>query len=251
MSHRPRRRRMLILGLAFVGLWLGIGMPLGMDFMAEKELERSLLVWLPLDGNSRDYAPATNPVTLHGDVTITEEGALFDGDGDFLSLPHQPLHPSGTYAISLWLKLDGAAQTIGILEQQGKGGQGNHLHLQLRGGAPFLSYYAVNTLGEEKITSASGCTHIVVQHKEVNRDFHSQIWVNGRRDISKSNQDYIGTTGDFVIGKTKQWSNVPSSDWEGYIRDVRVYNRALSGFEIRALDKRPRSAPEEKSPQEG
>jgi len=242
------RRPLLIFAAAFMALWLIVGLPIFSRIMTEAGLEEQLLVWLPLDGEARDYSENQYPVTLNGDVQVTDEGALFDGEGDFLTLPHQPLDQR-PFAIAMWVKLEGDAPTFGLLEQLSPGGLGKHLHVQLRQGKPFLSYYSVNTYAENVLSREQGWTHLVVQLQTKDVGPFSQIWINGELDASRNTSFYTGTMGDFVIGKTKQWSNVPSSDWEGLIRDFRIYGRALSGHEIRTLAKEPRSAPELESPE--
>ncbi|MFA5192609.1 MAG: hypothetical protein WC740_18020 [Verrucomicrobiia bacterium] len=38
-----------------------------------------------------------------------------------------------------------------------------------------------------------------------------------------------------VIGKSPRWSNVPSADFQGAMRHIQIYGRALSPVEIDSL----------------
>jgi len=40
---------------------------------------------------------------------------------------------------------------------------------------------------------------------------------------------------DIVIGKSPRWSNVPSADFQGAMRHIRIHGRALSPVRIDSL----------------
>lgn len=233
------RRRMWLVILILFGIWLAIVAPIVTHRMIQAGLQEDLLLWLPLVDDFRDRSSHEVEVSVNGDLRMTPEGAYYDGDGDFLSLPTQPL-AGKPFAISVWLKLEGSHQTYGILEQQSGRGRGQHLHVQLRHMKPFLSFYASNTQSDRDLSVGDGWTHMVFQYTGE----EAQIWVDGKLDTAKKQLPYEGTTGVFFIGKTRKWSNVPSSDWQGYMRDLRIYDRLLKSYEVRTLARKPWEDPE-------
>ncbi len=61
------------------------------------------------------------------------------------------------------------------------------------------------------------------------------IWINGHLVCARRSEPYAGNRGTTRIGKSPRWNNVPSRDLEGYLREVRGYDRLLSAEEIARL----------------
>jgi len=74
--------------------------------------------------------------------------------------------------------------------------------------------------------------HVVFQYDK--KAGQQEIWIDGRFICSRSSGPYQGKSGETIIGGSPVWNNVPCKDFMGFIRDVRIYDRALTAAEIRA-----------------
>ena len=190
---------------------------------------QELLVHLPLTQDIADASRNRVPVTIK-EVTIRNGAAWFAGKGSYLILPHQPLSDR-PFAIAMWVKLEGDSPTCGLLEQRAANKSNQHLHLMIRGGHPYMGFYVNDLRADSSLKPAGGWTHLVFQF--TGRE--QEIWVNDKCVASRRAKAFAGTTGDFVIGKSPRWSNVPSADFQGAMRHIRIYGRALSPVEIDSL----------------
>jgi hypothetical protein len=59
--------------------------------------------------------------------------------------------------------------------------------------------------------------------------------MDGGRIAHRRSGPYLGRTGATRIGRNPGWSNVGGSHFLGGLRDVRIYDRALSVGEVGAL----------------
>ncbi len=190
---------------------------------------REILVHLPLTQDIADASRNHVPVTIK-EVTIRHGAAWFSGKGSYITLPHQPLNDR-SFAIAMWVKLEGDSPTCGLLEQKAANKPRQHLHLMIREGHPYLGFYNGDLRADSYLKPADGWTHLVFQFTGKEQE----IWVNDKCVASCPARTFAGTTGDFVIGKSPRWSNVPSADFQGAMRHIRIYGRALSPVEIDSL----------------
>jgi Concanavalin A-like lectin/glucanases superfamily len=199
--------------------------------MAQKTvLDQGLVAYLPLREDLTDHSDAKNPVKTSGKLVLRSGGAYFDGEGAWLELPHIDFanHP---FAVSLWIKVTGENPMYGLIEQRDDNSWNHWLHLMLRGGRqPYLGFYINDAMSPQDVPAGEWC-HLVFQYTGERQE----LWVDGRLLCARKAKGYEGLKGSTFIGKSPLWSNVPSKDFEGYMREIRIYSRALSGSEVAAL----------------
>ncbi len=195
---------------------------------------KGLLLHLPLQSDFADVSSREHPIKAMGDVRILDHAAYFDGDDDVLELPPLALnkHP---FAISLWLKLTGAPSTHGILHQPSARTPLGHLHCMLRERSevsiPYFGFMVEDLKGSGPVRPENGWTHLVFQHTGT----HMEIWRNALLESKAMKPAYQGSPTPIFLGETPKWNNVNSSDWEGFMRELRIYQGSLDESEIRAL----------------
>ena len=196
---------------------------------ARGALGDGLLAHLPLKKDLLDHSSNHLSVSVTGNVAIVEGAAQFGGS-DWLQLPFIDLHERA-FAIALWVKVTGRNPMYGLLEQRGAAGRNRWLHLMLRGSwQPFLGQ-SLNDAVSPAGLAPNEWTHLVFQHDGQRQ----QIWINGELIVARQGERYAGTSGATCVGRSPLWSNVPSKHFEGLMRDVRIYGRALSADEIVSL----------------
>jgi len=193
-------------------------------------LDEGLLAHLPLSADLQDHSTNRWAVQLAGKVEIGEGAARFRGESNWLVLPHLPLN-KGPFAIAMRVAVTGKNPMYGLLEQEGARRRNEWLHLMLRGTwQPFLGQYLNDAVSPSMINPRKW-THLVFQHDGERQ----QIWIDGAPVVFRKCEPYEGAAGSTCIGKSPRWSNVPSQDFEGFMRDVRIYGRALRPEEIAEL----------------
>lgn len=191
--------------------------------------QQNLLLYLPFAGDLADHSPSQLTVTNVSHVRLADGAAYFDGQTNWLEVPNVPLNRK-SFAISLWLKPTGQHPMYGLLEQKGADRVNHWLHLMLRGGRqPYLGFYINDAISPEDIP-VNQWTHLVFQY----RDGQQEIWVNGTFMCARKAKAYAGKGGVLRIGYTPRWNNVPSRDFQGYMRELRIYGTALTEAEIKA-----------------
>jgi hypothetical protein len=202
---------------------------------ATPALEQGLLAYLPLRSDLRDHAAAPHEVEVSGRVELRAGAAYFGGKEDWLELPYLPLNDR-PFAIAVWLKPTGAGPTYGVLEQWDTGSRGHLLHLMIRNGLrPWFGFYINDVVSPVSLSNAGDWQHVVFRYDGT----HQQIWINARLVCQRSAEAYRGVSGRTCIGKNPAWNNVPGRDYEGWMSDFRIYDRAISFEEIIALAATP------------
>ncbi len=195
------------------------------------QLERGLVVHLPLKSDLLDHAAKAHPVEVFGRVELRDGGAWFAGEKDWLDVPFVPLNDR-PFAIAVWLKPAGSEPTYGVLEQWDKNVPGHILHLMLRNGlSPYLGFYVNDLVSPVALSNAGTWQHLVFQYDGT----YQQIWINARLIGRRAAEPYRGTAGKTLLGKSPGWSNVPAKNYTGWMSDFRIYDRALAFDEIDAL----------------
>jgi len=160
------------------------------------------------------------------------QGLSFDGSNDYISISNFCSSISNTAGtISAWVKPN--------VDNQGTD---NNDYIFNCGGvaahSPSLLILG-GTIPEYRIIKSTVAT-IATTRPKVNVWVHlvvtwntsiQTIYVNGIQEDSDTTAS-ITPSGSATIG---QYPDVPSGTWPGLIDDVRVYNRALSGDEIKRL----------------
>lgn len=194
------------------------------------DLSSGLLFHLPLRTDLRDHSPRQLPVGVTNQVEIREGAAWFSGKNSWLELPHLAIHRR-VFSFSLWLKVSGQHPMYGVIEQKDEDVQNSWLHIMLRGGRqPYLGFYINDAISPLPI-GAGEWAHLVFQFNGT----HQLIWINGQLVCARRAEPYAGNRGATRIGRSPRWNNVPSRDFEGYLREVRAYDRVLSPEEIARL----------------
>lgn len=214
---------------------------IGAPALTHADLADGLAVYLPLQADLLDHSVGKVPVKPNGNIVLRDGGAYFGGDGNWLELPFLPLagHP---FAVSLWVRPTGSFPTYGLLQQYDQDKTDHILHLVMRDGLhPWFGFYMDDTVSPIGLSNAGGWQHLVFQYA----DGAQEIWINGRLICRRVCEAYQGNGGAMYVGKAIKWDNVPAHDFEGYLRDVRIYTaRALEVKEVKELARqRPPETP--------
>ena len=216
---------------------LGAWLPL--PLFAEEKLDHGLTLYLPLTTDLEDHSVARLPIKVKGSVRTDPEGAFFNGDGDWLEAPHVALDHR-PFAIAFWMKDATSEQSVGLVEQLDQNTALRHFHIVLRKERqPFFSFYAARFISPLSIPADQEWVHLVFQYTGEEQ----QIWINGRLICTRETPPYEGTSGVTTIGKLPRWRNVPGKNFEGHLRDFRIYDRTLDPGEIALLSRPLRVAP--------
>ncbi len=201
-------------------------------------LEQGLLAYLPLRLDLLDHSASHLPVKVIGGVELREGGSYFKGLTNWLELPHLDFG-NRPFSISMWVKTTGGNPMYGLIEQEDDNFPNRWLHVMLRGGRqPYLGFYINDAISPRGIPLGQW-SHLVFQYNGTRQE----IWIDGRLLCARKTKAYEGTRGKTLIGKSPVWDNVPSKDFEGYLREIRIYGRALSANEIFTLYQQDHGGP--------
>lgn len=195
--------------------------------------EPGLLVHLPLEHDVADVSGNHVRVAAHNEIEFVDGAAFFSGDETWLELPHVALDKR-PFTVTLWIHVTGAHPMYGLVEQMDANRPHHWLHLMLRGSRqPYLGFYINDSISPQPI-STKQWTHLAFTY-----DGESQkIWVDGKPICFRKTSAYQGTSGPTIIGRSPRWNNVPSRDFQGFMRDFRIYDRALGEERIAELSGR-------------
>jgi hypothetical protein len=204
-------------------------------------LEEGLLVYLPMKDDLQDHSGHKRWVEVTGGVELRDGAAHFAGNGSWLELPHLPLD-GRAFAVAMWVNPEAAHPAYGLVEQKGIVGTevGNRwLNLMLRKASqPCLGCWSNDAISPIGIPS-SVWTHLVFQFTGT----HQQIWINGRLICERAATPYLGTKGFTRVGRCPRCLGFTEWDFQGLMRELRIYGRALSFTEIVSLhDQAPPAA---------
>lgn len=257
MKIKPKfRRRYTLKGVLLIGLPLLLivaggatyaALFSGGGFQGSINLQSGLVDWWKFDGNVKDSTPYANNGTIQGVVSLTtdRESAAnsaysFNGSTGYVSTANLITNPQ-VFTISAWFKTSTASggKIIGFGSSQ-TGNSGNYdRHIYMNNAGQL--YFGVYPGSVQTVNSASsynnGVWHNVVA--TLSSTAGMTLYVDGQS---------VGTNGSITsaqvyngywrIGEDNltSWTSAPSSFFfNGSIDDVRVYNRALSAAEAKAL----------------
>ena len=193
-----------------------------------------LLLHLPLNEDLRDHSSFRRETQIEGEISILNGAAYFSGEKTALgiegiTLANQP------FTVAMWIQQTGREQMYGLVEQHHSGRRGQWLHLMTRGARqPYLGFYRNDSMSPASILP-NRWVHLIFSYDDENQ----MIWIDGRPACARKASSYRGASGTLWIGRTPRWTNVPSHDFEGFIKDFRVYSRVLTWSEIGELSGRP------------
>jgi len=217
--------------------------------MGCSSLDRGLVGYYPFNGNAKDESGNRN----HGDPMNGPELSIdrygnpesafkFDGDDDFVDFGDRPNFDfgQGDFALCLWVH--GSASDggniywlIGKYKQGNKPGYG--LGIKSQGNSPYAHIW---DSGEGGWTDVRGSKDLIDgqwHHVSVvyDRDANLVIYVDGKPAAITDATEESGSVDNnqsLTIGKQAHGPHWP---FKGSIDDVRIYNRALSAKEVKAL----------------
>jgi hypothetical protein len=215
-------------------------------------LTDGLVAYYPLDGNAVDASGNGNHGVIHGAVPATNRSGVsngcfsFDGISQYISAPASNL-PSGTRTISLWFNARRVDNRPGFLGYGG-GGTGNSffMGLNLKGNGSFYvsSHWEVYGLNVPYTNAPLNKWHhwAVIEDDASLRFYLDGHFVGSRIGIQET--PTVGTQLGLgvICGPVGQvpFTDVNVGYLDGYLDEVRIYNRALSGDEIAELADCPR-----------
>jgi hypothetical protein len=197
-------------------------------------INSGLILHLPLNKDLQDQSEARHAVEIAGEIPIRDGAAFFSGKETALGITNVNLS-KGPFTFAMWIRQTGKEQMYGLVEQKHAKRQHHWLHLMLRGARqPYLGFYNNDSMSPAGIKPGNW-VHLIFSYDGE----HQMIWIDGQAACARKESPYRGSNGTLWIGRTPRWSNVPSHDFEGFLKDVRLYDRVLSWSEISELAKRP------------
>lgn len=194
--------------------------------------ETGLLAWLPMTDDLNDHGPDRLPVKSAGNVRVVGGAAVFSGQGSHLELPHIALKHR-EFAVSLWLNVTGDKMMYSLVDQAGMDRCWQHLQIHLRADLqPFFGFYVDDVIAPSSLPSRGGWHHLVLQYLN-NRQ---QIWLDGRLLAERVSPPLESRDAPTFVGRSPGWETV--HDFEGLMRDLRIYSRPLAAGEIGKLANR-------------
>jgi hypothetical protein len=212
-------------------------------------INNNLIFCLPFNGNANDetgngYDGSVSGATLSTDrFGNANKAYYFDGTNDYIDLA-QNLPDMTTLSMSLWVKPTGNASTNGFIVFDGDANCGNDLYIYYKNG---VLYFAANKGGAQLDgTSGSG----VVSASILNSWTHvawtmtstqSLIYLNGslvatfNKTASQTGYHNTPSIGSLNDGGGAPCGSARSDYFEGYIDDIRLYDRVLSSTEVTQL----------------
>jgi hypothetical protein len=229
--------------------WSGTSAPVNISVVlpGECNVSQGLVAYYPLNGTAQDTSGNGINGSVHGAVPATDRFGLangcfrFDGNGDYISAPADKL-PRTRRSISLWFKANRVDNLPGFLGYGGSScGDSFFLGLNHWGAGSFVvtTHCDAYTLSTPYTESPANAWHHWVL---VMDDNGLRSYLDCKLIGSKS-----GTTQTYVAGTqlglgviSSPGGAVPYTDGnvgylDGYLDEVRIYNRPLAREEIDCL----------------
>ncbi|MBD3365719.1 hypothetical protein GF360_00005, partial [candidate division WWE3 bacterium] len=197
--------------------------------------------WADSSGNGNDGTGYNGVTTAAGKFG---DGGSFDGVDDYVEIGDTDVLSFGNgsidtaFSISTWIKMDNAAQFRLPSKYGTSSGQEYGLFTNASGKLGFYLYDSSSYIGiltTEALTSYEGSwTHVSAKYDGTQTSSAMSLYINGKQATTEESNSgtYIAmsnTSSPFLMGKYY------TSYGNGSIDEVRIYNRALSPAEVRAL----------------
>ena len=194
----------------------------------------SLRVWLPLDG-TLDNQGLDDVVVTNNGATIDNSGKIgkcynFDGSNDYISFPYS--FPSEDWSYSIWFYTTSTnTQTLGCC----RNGVGFGFSIFLISNKVRIDGIIGNDNQQWKTIytyPTDTWTNLIVTSK----NGLIKYYINGEYQTSKNitvNNTKLGNV--FTIGASQTNGNNLGNYFKGKINDVRIYDHALSPFEVKQI----------------
>jgi WD40 repeat protein/formylglycine-generating enzyme required for sulfatase activity len=222
-------------------------------------LQQGLIAYYPFNGNAQDESGNGNDGIVHGASLAADRHGKqqasyqFDGrDDSILFNSVFPLNEIGARSLSFWLNVTSAKpkNSAAIIWGRDSLTDDNRFHFWLSSGPEFSISFDIKNGKTTLIGKPINLTKSVWQFVSLTRsNDRYKVYVNGIPTIAylDKNANLPSSTGWALAGRRRFFN--------GLIDDIRIYNRALSAAEVKALyeyeSKPPVRRPNEPVPQPG
>lgn len=217
--------------------------------------DTGLTGYWPFDGNAEDAA-GTNHGTLYGNVTLTtgrkgDVGGAYHFDeskGDYIRCVTPGITGSAARTISLWAKADALSTDVQALfaygENDGSFAYGRRFEISLTTGNLVFDRGGTQVGKPSSLVSNNRWNHyaIVYKGREAGETVDTlYFYVNGTHlsPLYTSSTNIVNTTTQYPIYFGSLYNN--QRYFKGAIDEVRMYDRALIGSEVKGLYYKDRS----------
>ena len=193
--------------------------------------ESSGTVALDSSGNNYHGTNIGATVTAAG-YDGTNNGAYsFDGSNDYISIPNPSLDLSGNLTISLWFKRNNTNMHEVLISKD----IDKEFTLYFEN---YLRFYQGNSHVNGPATSTfllNQWYHVAVTREGASGNWNIKYYVNGLFSVvANDTDDPVSSSYDIFIG-TLNNNGSPVNYFNGSIDNVRIYNLALTGSEIKKI----------------
>jgi len=215
-------------------------------------LNDGLVAYYPFNGNANDESRNGNNGTVYGATLATDRAGhpnsaySFDGVDDYIDIGNK-VKPPFPITVSVWIKRSSLDSTASIIRNdfvQSTGGSYYGFQIYSVGGGQIECWYGdggpsspssrrAKVTNDPVITSTDKWYHVLVRYNAcqdidifVDGEEKAGYWDGGSGGCMQYSTTYPGAIG-------RQYPNVYT--FNGLIDDVRVYNRALTEYEIQQL----------------
>jgi len=208
--------------------------------------------WWPGDGDTNDIVGGRNAV-LRDDASfgpgLVDQAFIFDGDGDFVEVPHDPALNVGTgdFTVDLWVNFNTTAGEQVLVEkwiqQLDSDLSEGWTFTKLEGNILHMALFSGDGLGELVFSEALTIPERTWHHFAARRrSGEITLFMNGAPVASGAFSGNLDSTSSLKFGHRGSPSDTPGSDDErefflnGRIDEVELFvGRALSDTEIQAI----------------
>lgn len=214
------------------------------SFTIADDAPTGLIAWWPFDGNADDVSGRGHNGENEGAVLapdrngVANKAMFFNGGLSRIRVPHNQDFNRLPLTLSCWMRADGEwfATTLIISKFLHPSGEGWDLFME-RGNlgiAYMRENYSSNTRTDVQKPMADRWVHVC----GVFTAEGSRLYLNGSLVGSRGWQGLASptvTSKDLYIGRGDSYASDPPIGFRGWLDDVRIYGRALTDSEVRAL----------------
>ena len=207
---------------------------------AANKLEKNLVLYLSfdeLDGKKvEDHSIHGNHGEISGKPTLVDgkfgKALKFNGKTDWVTIPHDDsLCVSKAVTVMAWINAEshkggGTAQWAGILAKSN--GPRSYSFYTTSDGGGTLHFSSMGGSNSNKTVELNEWQHVVAQHTGKSHIYY----INGEAAGESAGKDALpgkNDKDDVFVGKTHE----ASREFVGIIDEVRIWNRELSGKEVK------------------